>query len=327
MVYQLSYVATIPHSSFVQTVATLKALTGVQSPQEIATYTLVTKPHAVFKPKFEPGKVNQIEQYYMKCVTLWEDDTSVKLDLSKPVIKEDDKVMVGSLFSGDDTKRIWTLQISDIPVAGKNQVCSAQSIYESTLVYHHTKVMSVEKVDVKKENEQTDTDGMEVDSKENAADTDVVKADIDPDAMKDDIDLVKDPEVKKEENGENGENGKEVLSRKDSFLQFLEDLGYDVVNQYWIKGIRFFYGDIVVEIFKLFIRDDSVESTGLIHLKLLDESNTFQIKAYINIPKSIDVDLISQGTKDILRFKENMKNLFKLEIPDRMYMDSRVPSK
>lgn len=113
---------------------------------------------------------------------------------------------------------------------------------------------------------------------------------------------------------------------KDSFLQFLEALGYEVVNQYWIKGIRFFYGDIIIEMFKVFVRDDDVASTedGRLKLKLLDLSNTFQIKAYLNFAKGANVDLVTQGTKDLTKLKDLLANLFELEVPDRMFMDSRV---
>ena len=114
--------------------------------------------------------------------------------------------------------------------------------------------------------------------------------------------------------------------RKDSFLVFLSDLGYEVINQYWLKGIRFFYGDIIIEIYKIFIRDDtdSHVSTNGIKLKLLDESNQFQIKTYININKSTEIDLINLGVKELIKLQDALKNLFVLEIPDRMYMDSRV---
>lgn len=264
MVHQLSLVATVEHGSFVQTVATLKALTGLQSAQDIATYTLVTKPHDVFKPKVEAGKINQIEQYYMKCITTWDDELG---HIERPVLKEENIVEAGRLFNGGNTKRIWTLQISDIPIAGKNQTCSAQTIYDSTLVHHHTKV--VDKVE--KENDQFE------------------------------------------------------FVRNDSFLQFLSDLGYDVINQFWLKGVRFFHGDIVIEIFKVFIRDDERQSSdNAISLKLLDESNTFQFKAYINVPRATDVDAINQGTKELLKLQEFLKNLIKLEIPYRIHMDSRV---
>ena len=246
MVHQLSLVSTVEHGYYVQTVATLKALTGLQSTQNIATYNLVTKPHDVFKPKVEAGKVNQIEQYYMKCITTWDEDTG---DIEKPILKDSNTVEASRLFVGDNNKRIWTLQISDIPVAGKNQTCSAQTIYDSTLVHHHTKV--VDKVE-----------------KENL----------------DQFEFV----------------------RNDSFLQFLSDLGYDVINQFWLKGVRFFHGDIVIEIFKVFIRDDERQSSdNAIALKLLDESNTFQFKAYINVPKATDVDAINQGTKELLKYGQS----------------------
>ncbi|EGV61256.1 Mediator of RNA polymerase II transcription subunit 18 [Yamadazyma tenuis] len=266
MVHQLSLVSTIPHSSYVQTISTLQALTGLTSPQPVSTYTLICKPINKFKPKFVPGKVNQIEQYFMKCITTWDDLDS--FDLATPYLS--DRVSTSILFNSDsaaNTKKIWTLQISDIPIAGKNQTCSAQNIFESTLVHTHT----ASRKDAGDEKDSGDLD-------------------------------------------------------KDSFLQFLEDLGYNSINQFWIKGVRFFHGDIVIEIFKVFVRDDANKDSpsDSIPLKLLDESNGFQIKAFINVPKSTDIDLITQGSAELAKLQDFLKNLIQLEIPDRIFMDSRV---
>ncbi|ABN66182.2 predicted protein [Scheffersomyces stipitis CBS 6054] len=344
MVHQLSLVSSIAHGSYVQTVSTLQAFTGMLSPQPIATYTLLTKPHEVFKPKFEPGKVNQIEQYYMKCITTWSDGS--EFDLASAVIKENgsSNVFSGRLFHAEDesVQRIWTLQISDIPIAGKNQACSAQTIYESTLIHTHTNVKSEEnkidamdvdlehkdKSDVKGDTKEKEEDKKEEDKKEEDKKEEDKKEEDKKEEDKKEEEKVekKNDEVKHSE--VNLEDGAETGSgHKDSFLQFLEDLGYETISQYWIKGIRFFHGDIVIEIFKVLVRDDEVtepKEEGKIALKLLDESNTFQIRTYINIAKSTDIDLINQGTKELLRLQEFLKNLFKLEIPDRMFMDSRV---
>lgn len=388
MVHQLSLVSSIPHSSYAQTVLTLQALTGLSLPQPVATYTLLAKPHDVFRPKFEPGKVNQIEQYYMRCTTTW-DDVSSNIEIGSPVFKDSSAIYVDRLFV-DGTKKNWTLQISDIPNAGKTQETLAQNIYESTVVHHHTKVVAVETVQVeantgesekgpKSEEGETKTDGNGLKSEEGATkmddngsktgknDGDGEKTalegpkteektpsgmEIDPPNDFDDLFDVKDesmdvetPQADKEPESEPKDTEMaldelqntqtppkevevkqvEVTTRKDSFLQFLEDLGYDLVNQYWVKGIRFFHGDIVIEIYKIFIRDDGNNSAdGRLKLKLLDESNTFQIKAFINFPKSTDLESINSGTKSLLRLQGFLKNLFRLEIPDRMFMDSRV---
>ena len=75
----------------------------------------------------------------------------------------------------------------------------------------------------------------------------------------------------------------------------------------------------------MFIRDDDEPAVNLrLKLKLLDSSNTFQIKTYLNFPKGASVDLLTQGTKDLAKLKESLANLFELEVPDRMFMDTRV---
>lgn len=266
MVHQLCLVSTIPYNKYVQTVSTLQAFTGLISPQDISTYTMLCKPINVFKPKFEPGKVNQIESYYMKLITTWDEpDIDINQVISETAFTQ--KLFSGESGTANNVDKTWTLQISDIPIAGKNQVCSAQTIYELTLVHNHVLM----------------------------------------DRIKNDDGAIDDT--------------------KDSFLYFLNDLGYEVINQYWIKGIRFFHGDIIIEITKIFIRNDTYsgeEQPTKIPLKLLDESNGFQVKAFINVPKVTDLDLINQGLKDLMKLQEFLKNLVKFEIPDRIYMDSRV---
>ncbi|RLV90428.1 Mediator of RNA polymerase II transcription subunit 18 [Spathaspora sp. JA1] len=271
MVHQLSLVSSIPHNNYLQTVSTLQALTGLVSPQPISTYTLITKPSSIFKPKFEPGKVNQIEQYYMKCITNWRDDT---IDISKPILKDGDTISARRLFRPDDhTERVWTLQISDIPIAGKNQGCCQQTIYESTLVHTHTRIdikLEDEVVVVKKDAQDDFEDFIEIDPPEE-----------------------EDKEKQQTNEAESKKKQEEAVAeqRRGSFLVFLQDLGYEVINQFWIKGIRFFHGDIIIEIYKVIIRDDTTVHNSTeerIKLKLLDESNTFQIKVYMNITKSTD---------------------------------------
>ncbi|KAF8001848.1 hypothetical protein HF325_004349 [Metschnikowia pulcherrima] len=297
MGHQLLLTSSIPHSHYTQTVATLQALTGSHSPQTIATYTILTKPKNVFKPKFEPGKVNQIEQFYMKCTTVWNDDASKDLDIAKPVVEGDSDISVDRLFAGKEVKH-WTLQIADIPNAGKN-VVSAQNFYESTVVHHHTSV--TEQVPNRNLREEANADVVEVSPVPTPQQTNTT----------DDVEMVDTAETSSE--------------TKDSFLQFLDDLGYGVVNQYWMKGIRFFQGDIVIEIFKIFVRDDDAPfQESKIKLQLLDDSNAFQIKAYISFPKGAGVDLINKGTKDLTTLQATLHNLFELGVPDRMCMDSRV---
>lgn len=379
MVQQLSLVSSIPHSNYLQTITSLQAITGILQPQQISTYSLITKPNHVFKPKFEPGKINQIEQYYMKCTTTWEEPKSGHLDIAEPVFNDDKDhpILVNKLFSnssdedenvaggcrangnGGGVERVWTFQTSDIPIAGKNQTCSQQTIYESTLVHTHVGVESgslnemedkmdidmevkVEK-EVKKENENEN-------EKENEkADAPIIKKE--EKATSNDVSKTDDTITSNDKNSTNETSTTTVKtepqethktttsksSKNDSFLIFLYDLGYDVVNQYWIKGVRFFYKDIIIEIYKIFIRDDefnhnvgptstTATDANAIKLKLLDESNTFQIKCFVNVPKTTDVDQINAGAKELTKLQEFVKNLFILEIPDRMYMDSRIQS-
>ncbi|KAI3403438.2 SRB5 [Candida oxycetoniae] len=496
MVHQLSLVASIPHSSYLQTIATLQAITGQVQPQQISTYTLIAKPNHVFKPKFEPGKINQIEQYFMKCTTTW--SSFLELDLSKPVLNNkingtqdiiarklfieeektsrDNDCNVGNskdtierseivdqhclnrhglnskdtieqseiseqhclhclnrhgLNSKDTIERseisdqhclhclhrhglnsnvgnskeklasegqfgnekVWTFQICDIPIAGKNQSCSQQTIYESTLIHTHIAVDSQVENEIKvklekkqseaeaegeaeqnfsKKSQEEETDAMQIDSMEGgkgggnaqpaikSEDEPKTELKIEPStAPKTDPSMVPKTEPSTAPKTEPSTAPKTEPStapktepstapktepstapktepstapktvtkrRNDSFLIFLNDLGYSVINQYWVKGVRFFYGDIIIELFKVFIRDDSQseDDDRGIKLKLLDDSNTFQIKCYINIAKSTEIELINQGVKHLGHLQDLIKGLFLLEISDRSFLDSRV---
>lgn len=369
MVQQLSLVSSIPHSNYLQTITSLQAITGILQPQQVSTYSLITKPNHAFKPKFEPGKINQIEQYYMKCTTSWEEPKNGHLDIARPVFNDDKEhpILVKKLFnndyeeegasgSGGGNERVWTLQISDIPIAGKNQTCLQQTIYESTLVHTHIGV------DSEVADELGDKMDIDIEVKE--------EKEVKQEDMKEDNEIKsQDPVIKKEEGAASNDesNTKDVVANNDkdttnetttvkiepqdgsktttpprkssrksknnSFLIFLNDLGYEVVNQYWIKGVRFFYKDIIIEIYKIFIRDDDYDAgtsagttDNAIKLKLLDESNTFQIKCFVNVPKTTDIELINAGAKELSKLQEFVKNLFILEIPDRMFMDSRIQS-
>lgn len=353
MVHQLQLCSTIPQDKYLQTISTLQAFTGVLHPQEVSTYTLLTRPHNLFKPKFEPGKVNQIEQYYMRCTTIWDDDAAKDLNLREPIVKDKQGLFVNQLFAGKVTKH-WTLQICDIPNAGKNPIL-AQNFYESTLIHHHTvkpihdptQAAPEETLDIKTENEPKQELGdssnpMEIDDASDLVEFELADGEVKKPVIKDENSNgnepmqqdEKDPQEHKQQETSEKQDIKEpekaktepaVPETKDSFLQFLEDLGYDLVNQYWLKGIRFFHNDVVIEIYKLFIRDDSVPlENGKLKLKLLDESNTFQVKAFINYPRGTNVDVVSHGTKQLIKMRETLHNLFELEVPDRMYMDSRV---
>lgn len=339
--HQLLLIGTIPHSQYVQTVSTLQAFTGQLHPQPITTYTLVCKPNQVFKPKFEPGKVNQIEQYYMRCITTWLCD----YDISKPALKGDD-IFSGLLFDANAPEKNWTLQISDIPVAGKNQSVCAQTVYETTIVHTHTNVREEEpemKVGVSPVAEE---DAIKQETPA-AEDKPEVKKDPEPIVVENDdvVDLTGeqmavDPPAAPPRRDPHSPDRKGLIDilplassdrkglvvatpKNELFLQMLSDLGYGVWNQYWCQGVRFFHGDIVIELFKLFVRDDDYQGDK-IKLKLLDELNTFQVKVYVNVNKATNVDMINQGTKDLVKLQEYLKNLVKLTIPDRMFMDLRI---
>ncbi|CDK25478.1 unnamed protein product [Kuraishia capsulata CBS 1993] len=259
MVQQVSLMSTIAASQYNLTQLTLMSLTGMR-PLDLSTHTVTLKPKFPFKPEVVAGKVNQIEQYRIRMNRVWD----------APLLEEIEKLDEGeikgqSIFeTGENAIKnlqdIWTLQVSEIPLAGK-RTTSSQTIYEITVC---------------------DTDDI---------------------------------------------------------LGYLDELGYMPETEFWTKGSRFFYNDVIIEVFKIFqgkpkspqAENDEfameTDETGETELEELDSAKKFFVKACINVAKITDVDNLTKASKQLETLKTELSGLFELEMPNRVAMDSRLNSR
>ncbi|ODV87682.1 hypothetical protein CANARDRAFT_5001 [[Candida] arabinofermentans NRRL YB-2248] len=261
MVQQLSLTCDIPKSQFQVLRITLESLTGMK-PRELAQHTVILKPKFPFNPEQRAGKINQIESYRIRMTRIWGNKDPSQTNTTNEGESILDPVNKASI---DDS--IWTLQLSDIPAAGKRSV-SIQNLYETTIY------------------------------------------------------------------------------KTDDVLGYIDELGYMPEVEYWNSGLRFFYNDIIIEIFRLFVADakaksvnidneedtsmtdlDSQTSDNKTPLKLLDGSGQFQIKCFVNVAKLNDLDNVARGAKQLESLKSELSGLIELDVRDRIMMDSRVGSR
>lgn len=136
-----------------------------------------------------------------------------------------------------------------------------------------------------------------------------------------------------------------TIYQTDDVIGYLDELGYIYEAEFWRNGIRFFYGNIIIEIYQLYIIDDdknksmtdsesqNVNNTqnnkdsSPLSLKLLDKSGNCFVKAFVNVGSLNDVENVSLGTKQLESLKNELSEIIELHIPDRLAMDSRINSR
>lgn len=102
----------------------------------------------------------------------------------------------------------------------------------------------------------------------------------------------------------------------DTVLGFLNELGYKPDLVYLIKGLKFYYGNITLDIFQIFLKRE----TGLTCI----DDGLFVLKSFINVEKSTDVENLTKASQELLNLKNELQGLVELETPDRNLMDSRI---
>lgn len=261
MVQQLSLSTQVPSSKVQKLLLTLETLTSnIQS--EMNQHSIILKPRYPFTPEIKPGKVGQIESYFIRMNRIWEAgypsifSSSQQSDIKgESILRENNNLLNDS---------IWTLQLSDIPAGGKTAV-SIQNIYEATIY------------------------------------------------------------------------------QSDDIFGYLDELGYIYETEFWKNGVRFFYGNIIIEVYRLYIlhdeekkkiidsgiqnSDEHQSNKDLQFLKLLDKSGNCFVKAYVNVGSLNDVDSVSLGTKQLESLKRELSEIIELHVPDRLAMDSRINSR
>jgi len=224
-------------------------------------HSVILKPRFPFTPEIIPGKVSQIESYRVRMNRVWE--TGHPSDIATT-----DEVWGHSITSVDSSLNdsIWTIQLSDIPLAGQNSVL-VQNIHESTIY------------------------------------------------------------------------------ETDDIIGYLDELGYMHENEFWINGLRFYYGNIVMELTQLYIIDKSTTSqSNEIDLTLKGESNqntsldkinqkklkvfnskgSYHLKCFINIGSLNDLENVSYAIKQLEILKKELSEIVDLKVPDRTLMDIKI---
>lgn len=146
-----------------------------------------------------------------------------------------------------------------------------------------------------------------------------------------------------------------TIYQTDDVIGYLDELGYMHETEFWNNGIRFYYNNVIIEIYQLYtlddeknnnviidadsemINDDPTQSTSnnkdpkndssSLHLKLLDPSGTCFLKSYVNVGSLNDIESVSLGTRQLETLKKELSELVELHVPDRTAMDSRINSR
>lgn len=121
-----------------------------------------------------------------------------------------------------------------------------------------------------------------------------------------------------------------TIYETDDIIGYLDELGYMHETEFWSHGRRFFYGDVIIEVLRLFIIDSqSIEEVEdeRVKLKLLDDSGSYLVKAYVNVGTINDVENVTYGIKQLEKIKRILEEVIELHVPDRLAMDSRINSR
>jgi mediator of RNA polymerase II transcription subunit 18 len=102
-----------------------------------------------------------------------------------------------------------------------------------------------------------------------------------------------------------------TLNETQSIDSVMAKLGYITERQFNVKGHKWSYGNINIELFQVFINNQPLD-TGYI------------IKSFINAEKTVDLELLNRASGELNALKGELHGLVELDIPDRNSMDSRI---
>lgn len=123
-------------------------------------------------------------------------------------------------------------------------------------------------------------------------------------------------------------------------FDLISDLGYQFEYEYWTRSYEYVFGDVVLKLYRLSIKDDgnhvssadqAMEIDGTEDLlansykplKLLDKSGRWAVKAYVDVRQLTDPEMIS-ATTQLEKFQADISTLFELTTPDRNSFDTRI---
>ncbi|ODQ47533.1 hypothetical protein PICMEDRAFT_40924, partial [Pichia membranifaciens NRRL Y-2026] len=123
-----------------------------------------------------------------------------------------------------------------------------------------------------------------------------------------------------------------TIYQTDDVIGYLDELGYMHEAEFWTDGVRFYYGNVIIELSRLYIKADEmvidpVEDSETSKLSLLDPTGTCHVKAYVNVGALNDLESAAIGIKQLESLKKELSEIVELHIPDRTAMDSRINSR
>lgn len=137
-----------------------------------------------------------------------------------------------------------------------------------------------------------------------------------------------------------------TIYETDDIIGYLDELGYMHETEFWVKGMRFYFGDVIIELSRHYVIDDTIadqtgsSSDGAIeisdtnikpksssNLKLLNPNGSYLLKTFVNVGEVTDLESVVIGTRQLDGLKKELEDIVLLRIPDRTSMDSRINSK
>ncbi|GMM30382.1 Srb5 protein [Martiniozyma asiatica (nom. inval.)] len=122
-----------------------------------------------------------------------------------------------------------------------------------------------------------------------------------------------------------------TIYQTDDIKGYLDELGYKVETELWIKGHRWYWGEVIIESYKIWVKDSSQlqvenqnENTNSNTIPLKPLSNISLVKTFINIAQKNDIESSKRAIKQLELLKKELSQIVELKIPDRMSMDSRI---
>ncbi|GMG28182.1 unnamed protein product [Ambrosiozyma monospora] len=300
MVQQLSLVSSIPKSQYKVLMLCLESYTGM-NPHPLRQHTVILKPKYPFTPEMAAGKVNQIESYRIRMTRVWDNPNGFSSNLKSSSEQQQNQVKTEP--SSDSTSTSATTSgdtDNSKPSPSSKQGLKGEPILDTfppgTESTRNSSIWTLQLSDIP-------AGGKRTVSIQNIYET--------------------------------------TIYETDDIMGYVDELGYTPDIEFWNNGVRFYYNDIVIEVFRLYVHsrgghgqqagggvgNGNVNGVHQVSLRLLDGSENYQVKCFVNVSKLNDLENVARGAKQLENLKNDLSGLLNLDVPDRISLDSRVNSR
>ncbi|KAK5086077.1 Mediator of RNA polymerase II transcription subunit 18 [Exophiala xenobiotica] len=117
-------------------------------------------------------------------------------------------------------------------------------------------------------------------------------------------------------------------------IAFLNFFGYDYVQRYYVEGERFYNQDTTLFLHRMRELPAVQSGQNPLHVselpapdkcRLLDASESWLLEASIDIADGKTQELRDRATRQLMSMRETLSPSVKLEKPDRLALDTRIP--